>query len=170
MEIRELHHVSVPVSELERSKQFYREVLGLAELPRPPFPFPGAGFRLGDRELHLIGDSSPETGAAAGVDARRLHFAIRVASFQAALAWLEERGFRENAPAGDPSRLVVTVEEAFFHCSKCVVRSNLWDAEGWTDASDLAPLGTVMRDQLKLDVPAEAIQAGLDKDVEKRLY
>ena len=66
--------------------------------------------------------------------------------------------------------LVVTVEEAFFHCSKCVVRSNLWDAEGWTDASDLAPLGTVMRDQLKLDVPAEAIQAGLDKDVEKRLY
>ena len=57
--------------------------------------------------LHLIGDSSPETGAAAGVDARRLHFAIRVASFQAALAWLEERGFRENAPAGDPSRLVV---------------------------------------------------------------
>ncbi|MFO1073959.1 MAG: VOC family protein [Geminicoccaceae bacterium] len=107
MEIRELHHVSVPVSELERSKQFYREVLGLAELPRPPFPFPGAWFRLGDRELHLIGDSSPETGAAAGVDARRLHFAIRVASFQAALAWLEERGFRENAPAGDPSRLVV---------------------------------------------------------------
>ncbi|MBK9344251.1 MAG: pyridoxamine 5'-phosphate oxidase family protein [Dehalococcoidia bacterium] len=82
--------------------------------------------------------------------------------------WLLE----EMAVKGHPAQLAiaVTVEEAFFHCAKCVVRSNLWDAGAWGDASELASLGAVMRDQLKLQVPAEAIEAGLQKDIETRLY
>lgn len=73
---------------------------------------------------------------------------------------------------GHPAQLAiaVTVEESFFHCAKCVVRSNLWDAEAWDDASELASLGAVMRDQLKLRVPAEAIEAGLERDIATRLY
>ena len=78
----------------------------------------------------------------------------------------------EMSVKGRPAQLAiaVTVEEAFFHCSKCVVRSNLWDAESWDDASELASLGAVMRDQLKLQVEAEKIEAGLRKDIETRLY
>lgn len=78
----------------------------------------------------------------------------------------------EMAVKGHPAQLAiaVNVEEAFFHCAKCVVRSNLWDAESWEDASELATLGAVMRDQLKLQVPAEAIEAGLNKDIATRLY
>jgi PPOX class probable FMN-dependent enzyme len=78
----------------------------------------------------------------------------------------------EMAVKGCPAQLAiaVTVEEAFFHCAKCVVRSNLWDAESWEDASELATLGAVMRDQLKLQVPVEAIEAGLNKDIATRLY
>jgi hypothetical protein len=34
----------------------------------------------------------------------------------------------------------------------------------------LANLGTIMRDQLKLSVPAEVIEAGLNKDIATRLY
>jgi PPOX class probable FMN-dependent enzyme len=73
---------------------------------------------------------------------------------------------------GRPAQLAiaVNVEESFFHCAKCVVRSNLWDAEAWDDASELASLGAVMRDQLKLQVEAESIDANLQKDVETRLY
>jgi PPOX class probable FMN-dependent enzyme len=73
---------------------------------------------------------------------------------------------------GRPAQLAiaVTVEESFFHCSKCVVRSNLWDAEAWDDASELASLGAIMKDQLKLQVEAEAVEAGLRKDIETRLY
>jgi hypothetical protein len=73
---------------------------------------------------------------------------------------------------GKPAQLaiVVTVEESFFHCAKCVVRSNLWDAEAWDDASELATLGAIMKGQLKLQVPAEAIEAGLNKDIATRLY
>ena len=107
MDIRLLHHVSLPVSDLERSRRFYREVLGLAEIERPPFPFPGAWFRLGDRELHLIaGEGTVPRGAEEGTDPRQLHFAVRVASFRAALEHLRERGYREDAREGDPTRVL----------------------------------------------------------------
>ncbi len=78
----------------------------------------------------------------------------------------------EMAVKGRPAQLaiVVDVEEVFFHCAKCIVRSNLWDADEWLDASDLASMGQVMRDQIKLDVPAEAIDKSLQKDIETRLY
>lgn len=83
-------------------------------------------------------------------------------------AWLLE----QMAVKGRPAQLaiVVSVEESFFHCSKCVVRSNLWDAGEWEDASELASLGAVMRDQLKLQVDAAVIEAGLEKDIATRLY
>lgn len=78
----------------------------------------------------------------------------------------------ELAMKGKPAQLaiVVTVEESFFHCTKCVVRSNLWDTGSWPDSSGLAPLGVVFRDQLKLEVPAEVVEAGLEKDIATRLY
>lgn len=36
--------------------------------------------------------------------------------------------------------LVVTVEEAFMHCSKCVTRSRLWVPEQWPDISNVPRL------------------------------
>jgi PPOX class probable FMN-dependent enzyme len=83
-------------------------------------------------------------------------------------AWLLDEMAVKDRPA--QLAIIVDVEESFFHCSKCVVRSNLWDAEDWADVSELASLGAVMRDQLKLQVPAEVIEAGLQKDIETRLY
>ena len=46
MDILELHHISLPTTDLERSRAFYREVLGLAEIPvrRSPFRVPGSGW------------------------------------------------------------------------------------------------------------------------------
>jgi catechol 2,3-dioxygenase-like lactoylglutathione lyase family enzyme len=37
-----IHHVSLPVNDPERSKEFYGSVLGLGEIERPLFDFPGA--------------------------------------------------------------------------------------------------------------------------------
>jgi len=52
----ELNHVAVHVQDLEKSKDFYKNVLALEEITRPDFPFPGAWFQLGtQQELHLIG-------------------------------------------------------------------------------------------------------------------
>lgn len=80
---------------------------------------------------------------------------------------LDQMAIKERPPH---LAIVVNVEEAFFHCAKCIVRSNLWDTNDWQDVSHLAPLGKIMRDQLKLEVPAELIQRGLDKDIATRLY
>ena len=64
----ELNHVAVHVQDVEKSKDFYLNVLGLAEIARPDFPFPGAWFRLGtQQELHLIGGrDSPVASATRG--------------------------------------------------------------------------------------------------------
>ena len=78
----------------------------------------------------------------------------------------------DMAVKGRPAQLalVVDVEEVFFHCAKCIVRSNLWDADEWLDASGLASMGQVMRDQINLELTAEAIDRRLEKDIETRLY
>lgn len=91
--IEALHHVSVTVTDLERAKRFYAGVLGLEEIPRPDFGFPGAWYRLGDRELHLI--VHPITRTLRGttdIDSRDGHFAIRVRSHRETREHLEAAG------------------------------------------------------------------------------
>lgn len=66
--------------------------------------------------------------------------------------------------------LAVTVEEVFFHCTKCIVRSHLWQADDWLQVDDLPSLGEVVVKQLRLDTPVERVQAALDEDVQQNLY
>ena len=55
MLVADIHHVSLNVSDTERSLAFYRDVLGMAELPRPDFSFGGAWLDAGNgRQVHLI--------------------------------------------------------------------------------------------------------------------
>src|SRR2546430_14570555 len=64
MEIRRLDHAALLVKDVERSRRFYGQVLGMEEVPRPSnFTFPGAWFRKGRAEIHLIGED--EAGRAA---------------------------------------------------------------------------------------------------------
>src|SRR5215212_4669591 len=102
IQIETLHHVALPVTDLARAKAFYTDVLGLEEIERPGFDFPGAWYRVGDGTLHLIVTEGATFRGAKGVDTRDIHFAIRVRSFPAALAHLAERGY--GADAADESR------------------------------------------------------------------
>jgi catechol 2,3-dioxygenase-like lactoylglutathione lyase family enzyme len=107
MEIAAIHHVSLTVSDLERSRAFYRDILSLPEIARPPFDFPGAWFQVGAaQQLHLIVHRR-STFRNKPLDTRDLHFAVRVASFQAALDFLHAKGFREDAAADDPWKMIV---------------------------------------------------------------
>jgi glyoxylase I family protein len=101
MEIALLHHVTLTVTDLERSKQFYREILGLKEIARPAFPFPGAWFEIGDAQhLHLIVHDDPTFRAPnKGIDTRDVHFAVRVPSYRRALEFLRGKGYQENSDA-----------------------------------------------------------------------
>src|SRR5690606_38488003 len=56
IQYEDIHHVSLTVTDLARSKTFYQEILGLREIERPAFNFEGAWFGIGSsgRQLHLI--------------------------------------------------------------------------------------------------------------------
>jgi catechol 2,3-dioxygenase-like lactoylglutathione lyase family enzyme len=52
---RQLTHVSVTVTDVGKARRFYSDALGLEEIPRPAFNFPGVWYSLGgDLQLHII--------------------------------------------------------------------------------------------------------------------
>jgi len=96
-----LHHVSLPAIDLGRSRAFFRDVLGLREIARPAFDYPGAWFAVGEgQQLHLIAHDRATLRGAKGLDSRDVHFAIRVPSFSGAVEHLAARGYVdvEHAP------------------------------------------------------------------------
>jgi catechol 2,3-dioxygenase-like lactoylglutathione lyase family enzyme len=104
MQIQALHHVTLTSTDLERSRRFYREILGLREIERPPFPFPGAWFEVaGGQQLHLIVHADATLRGEKGIDTRDNHFAIRVANFRAAVEFLRGLGYHED---GEPLDLM----------------------------------------------------------------
>jgi catechol 2,3-dioxygenase-like lactoylglutathione lyase family enzyme len=108
MNIQSIHHVSLTVTDLDRSRAFYREVLGLQEITRPPFNFPGAWFQLGaHQQLHLIVHTNPTFRTGKPLDTRDVHFAIRVDDYWPTVEFLRSRGYHEDAPANDLLRLSV---------------------------------------------------------------
>jgi hypothetical protein len=66
--------------------------------------------------------------------------------------------------------IVVDVEEAFMHCAKCVVRSQLWEPGAWMDADDAPDLAGALVEQLQLSITREALRESLDKDARENLY
>jgi len=88
MKITQLDHVAIHVADMEASRAFYVDMLGLEELPRPDFDFPGAWYAIGNHELHLIGDRNDEVHS----HHRGTHFAVAVVDVEAVVAKLESCG------------------------------------------------------------------------------
>ena len=65
--------------------------------------------------------------------------------------------------------LAVEVKEAFFHCAKCVVRSNLWSPESWPTLDGLPSLADTMVDGGNLKMPKKILQAAILSDEKFRL-
>jgi PPOX class probable FMN-dependent enzyme len=66
--------------------------------------------------------------------------------------------------------IAITVKEVFFHCAKCVIRSQLWSTTQWPDLTALPSLAKAMVDAGKLEETPEQMQALIDKDARERLY
>lgn len=96
MLVADIHHVSLNVTDTERALGFYRDVLGLKELPRPDFPVGGAWLDAGaGRQIHLIEADVPgDLGQ---------HVAFRVASIDETIVRLREAGvdIGEARPVGE---------------------------------------------------------------------
>lgn len=60
MAIRELNHYLIRATNLQASRDFYVNVLGMAEMPRPNFPFPGYWLGVnGSVQVHMAPDNIP---------------------------------------------------------------------------------------------------------------
>lgn len=91
-------HTALLVSDLDRAKRFYGDVLGLKEKPRHNFTFPGAWYDLGEFELHLMVTSEPLPSASER-PRRDFHLAFSIDDFDATRRALEEAGieYREGS-------------------------------------------------------------------------
>ncbi len=106
-----LQHVGLIVADVDRSRRFYSDALGLEEVPRPSnFRFDGAWFRFGGTEIHLLseahttggaGQAMPDSGVARGMTH---HLACEVDDLQAACSRLAAHGIALDGgpmPRGD---------------------------------------------------------------------
>lgn len=66
--------------------------------------------------------------------------------------------------------LAIHVEEAFFHCSKCMTRSKLWQPDLWPSTKGLPSLAETMVAALKEPPAIEDMEKGVQWDEKNRLY
>ena len=67
------------------------------------------------------------------------------------------------------SILRVTVEEAFLHCSKALIRARLWEPDAQVDRSCFPTYGQVLADQIA-GVDAVEIDAGEAESARAELF
>ena len=132
MPLTRLEHYFVYASDLEKSRQFYENVLGLENGPRPDFGFPGFWFYLDGTAVVHVGNSDFEGGYVAEGEDREItgdtgpvdHIAFRgtdIDSFLDRFNDLEVTFQRREIPDFKLSQLFVkdpegvTIEMNFFH-------------------------------------------------------
>jgi len=93
-EVVKIDHCSVIITDVERSRRFYRDLLGLEEIFKPrTFDFVVVWFDLGDQHLHLLLKDRPDS-----LSPR--HFALRVKDAGSARVYFREQGIavQETTP------------------------------------------------------------------------
>ncbi len=93
MGLEALNHFTVRAADLERSRTFYEELLGLEIGPRPPLGFPGYWLYCGGiPTVHLIGERAGDGPRQAGPTGLFDHIAFSCTGLAAMRARLKGRG------------------------------------------------------------------------------
>lgn len=66
--------------------------------------------------------------------------------------------------------LVVAVEEAFVHCGKCMLRSQLWQPASWPAVADLPSHARCLVDQAKPAQSLDEVEASVRESYQTQLY
>jgi catechol 2,3-dioxygenase-like lactoylglutathione lyase family enzyme len=96
-------HVTIICADLDATRRFYVDVLGMREVPRPAFGFPGLWFQVGNVQIHAT-QQSAEAGQAgwggrgAKVTSRGHHIAFAVEDVVIALERIQSQGVRIASP------------------------------------------------------------------------
>ncbi|HEX7969802.1 MAG TPA: VOC family protein, partial [Stellaceae bacterium] len=97
MPLTQLNHVTVRTDDLEGTRDFYSDVLGLQEGARPPLAFPGYWLYCGEQAVvHLV----PRSGAIGAGDGRDTgnfdHVAFVAADFEGMRTRFKKLGIAFN--------------------------------------------------------------------------
>jgi catechol 2,3-dioxygenase-like lactoylglutathione lyase family enzyme len=95
IKLKAIRHTGIRISDVDKAKNFYGQVLGMSELPRPELPVPGAWYECNGVQVHLIGESGAMRGPGVGP-----HIALQVADLEQTKQELKMRGipFQELTP------------------------------------------------------------------------
>jgi len=66
--------------------------------------------------------------------------------------------------------IVIEVKEIYLHCGKAIRRAGLWNPDAQVDRSKYPTAGQIYRDQLKLEMDVNTLDAAFEKDARERLY
>jgi catechol 2,3-dioxygenase-like lactoylglutathione lyase family enzyme len=96
VKLKAIRHTGVKITDVTKAKEFYGQILGMTELPRPELPIPGAWYECNGVQVHLIGDSD----AMRGIPGVGPHIAVQVEDLEQAKQELTARGiaFHELTP------------------------------------------------------------------------
>lgn len=121
MPLTQLNHVTVRTDDLEGTRDFYSEVLGLKDGARPPLTFPGYWLYCGDQAVVHLVPRSGQIGAGNGADTGNFdHVAFVAADFEGMRARFKKLGvpFSEREVPGirlrqlfltDPNRVMIEI-------------------------------------------------------------
>lgn len=65
--------------------------------------------------------------------------------------------------------LVVGVERVMFHCSKCMIRSGMWNPDRWSDISEVSSLAEAIKVHSKMPETVSEIDAIIETSATERL-
>ncbi len=107
MQITKLLHAALLVSDLDRAKDFYGNLLGLSQVERP-LKYPGAWYQLGEFQVHLI-DASTVGEAVVNIEklGRNRHIAFAVTDLDAMKEKLLTQGLSFEMSASGRAALFV---------------------------------------------------------------
>ena len=90
-----MNHFTILTDDVAATVDFYRDLLGLVDGPRPPFSFPGAWMYAGDAPiLHVVGGRKESELRAGVID----HMAFSAVGLADTVARLSARGHRVQLP------------------------------------------------------------------------
>ncbi len=103
LQVQAFDHITLVVKDLEASRQFYVDFLGMDHVPRPAFTFDGHWFQIGNQQIHLILEHD-QSGRAGKTDpdqnTRTHHFAFQVPDAKQAY----EKAVRRGIPIVSPPK------------------------------------------------------------------
>lgn len=126
--------------------------------------------RLGNRRADTFRNllANPQVGLIFLVPGKEETLRVSGRAFIVRDAWIRARmTVRDREP---DFAIIIKVDEAFFHCSKCIVRSRLWDTAAWPSTAGLPSLAQTSVAHARLKESVEEVQVLIDKSLCERLY